>query len=264
MEDNTQRGKRTLFWLKLTFALFILVGVLALVFFGMLTGSNILEPGGEGDITDFDFATFIVLALFVIVAGNSSIVWCVSGIFWLTWLFKITKNLRTVTTTTFGPWVAVICSSLPYVGTIFHYFIFKNLAKRTEEVLASKQSTEYPSVARIVNQAKPVPMNLINGFLIMSILSGLVTVVKNESAVVVLAAVFGVVSYICYLKSFAALIQEEKVLFDACQEEMIQSKVDRVLREREIEKAVSQIREATFRTENSSDNEVVPPPPPER
>jgi len=266
MQDNTQRGKRTLFWLKLTFALFISVGVLLLVFLGLLLGSGFFDTNG-GDISDSDFwagiGIAIICALLLFVILFASVAWCISVILWLSWLFRITQNLRKVTTTAVGPWVAVILSGLPYVGTVIHYFIFKNLVKQLEDYLASRQQTSHNSVAEILGRAKPVPMNMVNGFLVASVLSVLTSFVCNDIVSGVLTIVFGIAAYIFYLKSLSSIVIEEKILFDAYNEEQIQSKVDRILREREIEKAAAEVRAAMYETEKSYyDGEVPPPPPP--
>jgi len=238
MECNKSRGVRTLLWMKVTFALTVLVGVIALAALFVATGNNVPVQQFTVDNPNIDAAMNVLAWIVVLVFGGFSLAvsWSIYQLFWLMWLYRITKNLGKVTHVAFGPWVAVICSMIPYVGLIIHYFIFKNLVKSTEEFLDSHRNSPSKTAAEILLQVHPVDRNFVNGFVIMAVLGGTIGFIRDTSISGILTVVFSLASILCYMKSFAAFIKEEQAMYEIYQDDKLRAKVDQVLWERELEK----------------------------
>lgn len=236
MESNESRGKRTLFWMRFAF---VLSALLPLILFlqGRNTSSMVNFSQDNPDLAAAtDFFAYVVILLFLLFAGFALFLsWCLYQLFWLMWIFRATKNLRKVTSTSFSPWLAVICSALPYVGLLIHYFVFKNLVKQTEAALESRRDSQSKKIAEILSKVQPVDINMVNGFAIMAVLAGTIGFIRDTSISGILTIIFFLISVICYMKSFASFIKEEQALFEIYQEEQLMAKVDQVLWERKLE-----------------------------
>lgn len=241
LQDNTQRGARAFLWFKIVIVLCIVVGVLA---FGILKVvgadfmSNESAPVAMGAVIlmlAMGFASFLLCISF-----------CVQWVCWMSWLYHAEKNLRTETSTKFSPWGAVICTALPYVGHLIDYFIIKDLIKHTDKVLGTVPDE---------NENPKSKVNYLNGYLVMAILAGVVSVVKDSPFVTGSSFIFGIVAMVLFLKVFSEILSKEKALFKQYEEKVLRQKVDQVLREREIEKAASQIQEATYEGSNAQAKE---------
>lgn len=235
MENNESRGKRALFWMRFTFALTFLSWLL--LFLIAKNGSLPVRFTQENPDVDvgavIDFFNFIVVMFF---AGfGVPLSWCLYQLFWLMWIFRATKNLRKVTSTSFSPWLAVICSAIPGLGYLIHYLVFKNLVRQTESALAARRDSQSKKIAEILSKVQSVDGNMVNGFAIMAILAGAIGFIRDTSISGFLAVAFSVASLLCYMKSFAAFIKEEQALFDIYQEEKLMAKVDQVLWQRKLE-----------------------------
>ena len=233
MENNESRGKRALFWMRFTFALTFLSWLL--LFLIAKNGSLPVQFTQEKPDVDvgaaMDFFNFIVAVFF---AGfGVTLSWCLYQLFWLMWIFRATKNLRKVTSTSFSPWLAVICSAIPGLGYLIHYLVFKNLVRQTESVLTARRDSQSKKIAEILSKVQSVDGNMVNGFAIMAILAGAIGFIRNTSISGILTMIFFLISVICYMKSFTAFIKEEQALFEIYQEEQLLAKVDQVLQERE-------------------------------
>ncbi len=226
MEENTLRGKRTLFWMKVCLVLGILTAILC--------GAMYL---GYGEIFQMENPTpdsfqggfgFLALVLFILLFGFvGSIAVSVEALFWLLWTYRAVKNLRVLTTTQFSPVVAVLLGVVPYIA-VLHFFVFRDLV--------AKQQGEL--VRRGIGFTL-VPQNLVNGWALLCLV-GIVAALTSESvAVLTFGAICGFASYIAYMKAFAIYIEGEHRLFEAYKDEEFRKKVDQVLREREIEKAAA-------------------------
>lgn len=227
MESNESRGKRALWWMKFTFVLSIFIGAMALfLIFGISwdgLGEKSQNPAG---VMLYTLTFFLAFFIFILV-------WSIAQIFWLLWMFRSVKNLRKLTNTAFSPWGAVICSCLPYVGFLIHYFVFKNLVQQIEVTLNGYWKSPSKTASEILENLQPVNMNLVNGFVIMAVLSGAVNFIRDTNFSAVLTLVFSVVSFVCYIKSLDALIKEERSLFEIYNDQLLRQKVEQVLRERE-------------------------------
>lgn len=233
MESNESRGKRTLFWMRFTFVLTTL-SLLILFLIGRNSPLMVNFSQNNPDLAAAtDFFAYIVSVFF---AGfGVSLSWCLYQLFWLMWIFRATKNLRKVTSTSFSPWLAVICSAIPGLGYLIHYLVFKNLVKQTEAALESRRDSQSKKIAEILPKVRPVDGNMVNGFAIMAVLGGTVGFIRDTSISGVLTIGFFLISVICYMKSFASFIKEEQALFEIYQEEQLMAKVDQVLFERKLE-----------------------------
>lgn len=233
MENNESRGKRALFWMRFTFALTFLSWLL--LFLIAKNGSLPVQFTQEKPDVDvgavIDFFNFIVVMFFS--SFGVILSWCLYQLFWLMWIFRATKNLRKVTSTSFSPWLAVICSAIPGLGYLIHYFVFKNLVRQTEAVLTARRDSQSKKIAEILSKVQSVDGNMVNGFAIMAILAGAIGFIRNTSISGILTLIFFLISVICYMKSFTAFIKEEQALFEIYQEEQLLAKVDQVLQERE-------------------------------
>lgn len=239
MENNESRGKRTLLWMRFAF---VLSALLPLVLFLLGRNSSSMANFSQ-DNPDLavatEFFSYVVILLFAGFALFLS--WSLYQLFWLLWMFRATKNLRKVTSTKFSPWGAVICSALPYVGLLIHYFVFKNLVQQTECALDARRDSRSGKVAEILSRVQPVDGNMVNGFAIMAVLAGAIGFIRDTSISGILTVAFILISMICYMKSFAAFIKEEQALFEIYQEEQLLAKVDQVLFEREMEKVINKV-----------------------
>lgn len=251
MESNKSRGTRTLFWMKATLALSAVMGVMVILAMHLASIDGFAMKSPAASSVDADVAMnmmFYFLGLSFL-GFLFFISWCVYQIFWLSWMFRATRNLRAVATTAFSPWGAVICSALPYAGLLIHYFIFKNLVKQTEDALNARRQSSSRTAAEILSKVQVVDKNFVNGFAIMALLAGSIGFIRETSISGILTVVFSLISVVCYMKSFAAFIKEEQALFEIYQDEQIRAKVDQVLWERKLE---SEAKNAS--TENPVEN----------
>jgi len=238
MECNKSRGMRALLWMKVTFVLTVLIGAIALAALFVATGNNVSVQQFTVDNPDIDAAMNLLAWIVALSLGGFLLAasWSIYQFFWLMWLYRVTKNLGKVTHVGIGPWGAVICSFIPYVGLIVHYFIFKNLVKATEEFLDSHRNSPSRTAAEILLQVHPVDRNFVNGFVIMAVLGGTIGFIRDTSISGILTVVFSLASILCYMKSFAAFIKEEQAMYEIYQDDNLRAKVDQVLWERELER----------------------------
>lgn len=237
MESNKSRGTRSLFWMKVNLVAVVLICILGLIVTHQLTASGYSMQQFSSESPDIGAAMNFMYYIIVMAFSGfvMLLVWSIFQFFWLLWLFRAEKNLRLVAMSKFSPWGAVICSSIPYIGFLIHYFIFKDLVKQTESALESRRQSSSKTVAEILSKVSPVDNNFVNGFAIMTVLAAAIGFIRDTSISGFLAVAFSVASLLCYMKSFAAFIKEEQALFDIYQEEKLMAKVDQVLWQRKLE-----------------------------
>lgn len=248
MQDNSVHGKRLVFWLKFTLAVVaaeVLMVALAYGLFGEFFQST--EPASLQMSGSF-FVLVLLIAMSAMVLVISVLI---SVVYWFLWLYRAVKNLRCLTTTTFSPWGAVICSIIPWVGQVLDYFILKDMRRAMEGVLQE----------RGMNFA-PIPMRFLNAWLIFTIASGILSFCGGSMTLTIVSSLFALVAYICAIKVVEMYVSQETVLLQNYQGEELRKKVDEVLREREIEKAASEVQAAMYE-KAANDASSEPPPPPQ-
>ena len=93
-----------------------------------------------------------------------------------------------------------------------------------------------------------VPLVFLNAWVILGILGNAFGAIDQTKMFLLFGAVASIASIVFFLKFLKEYVAQEGVLFKLCEEQILRQKVDQVLREREIEKAASQIQEATYET----------------
>lgn len=235
--DNTLRGKRTLFWMKAFLVLMIAIMLLGLAIWNVANGQlaqNPEAPMAMGMLLLILGVAFVGFAL--------SITTIIMAVHWICWLFRSAQNIKNLQPDAMSPWASTILCCIPFVGQIAHYFIFKGLIKRTQAELDSRNGI-----------CPAVPMNLLNIYFGLTIVSTVMGSIEQVKAVMGTGALLGVAALVLYIKILTAYIAQEECLFKLREEQVLRQKVDQVLREREIEKAASQVQEATFDVESKKD-----------
>ena len=234
MQDNYKRGARTVFWTKITLSLSVVFIVLFMFLYRMF---QTIEANPDLDAGFLTSGSMLLLFIFAGVCLLLGVSYSIQGLFWLLWMFRAEENLRKITHTTFSPWGAVLCCFLPYLGTLLHFFVFRDIIRHTESEL-SKRRTGDPST-----YAPAVPMNLVIAFFVCGILGSVISFIGENRIVFLVSFVIGFAGAVCYLKALGIYIKEEAELYGIYKDCELRNKVDEVLREREIEKAASEIRE---------------------
>ena len=242
MQDNTKRGERVLFWMKVIFILFV---AFWLQFVFMVASIYLLFGHWLALCTGMLFMAFA----FCIGAGIfiSLVVFCIS---YLSWLHRAISNLRLLTTTSFSPMGAVLLTCIPFVGYILNYFIFSDMVKSQEGYMQQRGILK-----------ERFPKRILNAWLIASLLLllivfvdpnqlGFLTVVSpavqadGNHFVEFLEKTLVVVIPILYIMSFSAYVKQERELFRIHTEELFNKHVDEVIREREIMRAAEMLRKS--------------------
>lgn len=233
MQDNFKRGSRTVFWTKVTLVLSVLFMILFMVVYGTL---HAIQTNPDIDLEVVTSRSLLLLLGFGLVSMLLALSYSIQGLFWLLWMFRAEENLRKVTRTTFSPWGAVLCCFIPYIGMLLHFFVFRDIVRHTESELAFRRSED------VSTHARSVPMNLVVAFFGCGIMSMAVSFIGETRIVFVVSYIFGLVGAVCYLKALSAFVKEEAELYELYKDHVLRKKVDEVLREREIEKAASELK----------------------
>lgn len=236
MQDNSTRGERTVFWLKAVFVVTVLFALSLIPLY--LNGIESLA--NTGDLSQVPEAGEMMLSvlqsLFALLA--LAVVFCVLSIFWAMWLYRSEENLRRFAKTSFSPWGAVFCtlffSFIPIAGSILDYLIFRELLNGYERVLSAKGVEYVPSGRRALNAV-----------LVLSLLSEILCFF-SFTACDVAGGIAGLATIVAAIRLVRDVMAYEKPLFAFDQDTVLRRKVDEVLREREIEKAAAEVREATY------------------
>lgn len=234
--DNSTRGRRTIFWMKSWVVLTILLCILSFLVV-LFLGKASQEPSNLLSIIVLflPFGIFVVGALFLF---SLFMQYC----YWIAWMYRAVTNLRIIGHTRFSPLVAVIISVLPYVGFVLHYFVIRDIVDGIDAKLGEL------GVAR-----QPVPVNCISTFAVLNLLGMMSAMFISNPSAGIIVAVLGLAALCFYISALQYCVRQEKLLLTAGQEEIIRRRVEEVLKQRETEKAASQVQEATFERD-------VPPP----
>lgn len=222
MKDNVQRGARTLFLLKFN-AVLILILVSSLLMFTWVFG--LIDLLNLESLFALDLLGLSIILLFIMGLFLLCVTLLINFVYWLLWFYRASVNVRTFSKTNFPPLIAVICSLIPTLGAIFHYVILKELAQKTELFLEDRKIDF-------------IPLNYksINAWFILMVLNAVTYFWVKLSVNDFLVAFFGIGSLAFYISFLSGFIRNEKALFSFSQDEMIKTKVEAVLRERDIEK----------------------------
>ena len=220
MQNNAPNGKRLLLSLK------IFAVLLAIITIADCMPSGNLE---KSDAVAVSFLFIFIPFFFITIA-----VACISRLFWLLWIFRAEANLRKVATTTFSPWIAVFFSFCP----IMDVFILKDIVQNTERQLDAKQP-----------DSPAAPINLKPVYIAFAFLAARIcyvffpysTPLDTTFTNVVITSIT-----ICLVRAIEPFLKKEQQLFRIYENEILDKKVDEVLRNRKIEEAARMVQEAKF------------------
>ena len=260
MQDNIKRGKHALFWMK---AVLILFAVLLLQMILNIVGAHFLLQSstsqyfrvlaylvGFAIMFNFIFTFCVCIAIFV-----STVSFAVN---YLSWLHRAVSNLRLLTNMSFSPMGAVVLTCIPFVGYFLNYLIFRDMAKSQEKCMQQNQILK-----------ERFPIKFLNAWIIASLLLlvivivapsqlGFLTVVSTmldvDWVLKILEKILVIVICVLYIKSFSAYIKQERELFLFHTETLFQKRVDEAIRERDIERAIAQLRESENKEVPKSEN----------
>lgn len=207
MQDNTKLGKRTLFWMKAAFIWALISAVLGLILVLTNDVQALMNAAPEVPVPTGAMVLIVAIAIGCLVFGIGA---AVAGIFWLFWLFRTTKNLRKVTTTKFSPWAAVICTCIPYLGYLLDFIIFRDLTKKQQCYLRSI-GVDFP----------PVNLFLVNGWFLLSVLSGVVQIFGDSTMILGLSIAFALLGFYLFIQAFKPYIMQEWMLFARYEEDRV-------------------------------------------
>ena len=221
MQDNAPNGKRLLLSLK----------IFAVVLLAIITIASCM-PAGNLETSDAAAVSFlfIFIPLFFITIAVA----CISRLFWLLWIFRAEANLRKVATTTFSPWIAVFFSFCP----IMDAFILKDIVQNTERQLDAKQPDSPASPINL----KPVYIAF--AFLAARICYAFFPYSTPLDTIFTNVVITGIT--ICLVRAIEPFLKKEQQLFRIYENEILDKKVDEVLRNRKIEEAARMVQEAKF------------------
>lgn len=230
--DNTLRGKRTLLWLKVFLILMVAIMLLVYSIWNIANGQMV-----QNSEAPMAMSMLLLIVGIAFVGFALSIVTIIMAVHWICWLFRSAQNIKKLQPDALSPWASTLLCFVPFVGQIIHYFIFRNLIKRIQAELDSRNGV-----------CPAVPMNFLNFYLGLIVVSTIMGFMEHFKMVMGTGAVLSIVALVFYIKVFAAYIAQEECLFKLHEEMILRQKVDQVLREREIEKAASQVQAATYET----------------
>lgn len=250
MENNSSRGRYTLTWMKIT----LIVGVLFAAVCGWLWMDygamlmSVIESAGAGQDSANELSQevgaqmagagflFLVQVFFLCVLGFAlGVCASIEMLFWSLWILRTVRNLRVVGQTRFSPWGALLLGWIPYVNVVMHYFVFRDIVQRQESYLSSRGI-----------KFNPVSMKCAKAWFVGLIAMTVLSFAPFSLFVTLLGAVLTAVVFVLYIKTFGQYIEAEKSVYACWQDSVVQQKVDQVLRERDLEKAVSEIQQAQF------------------
>lgn len=231
MEDLTRLGKRIIFLGKGVFLSILSITVI----FGIISGffGNPMNIGS--DVMSMDIA-LLALVLLLLLSCLALLVFCgFGGLCMLLWTFRVTKNLRMKSKTIFSPWVSVIGLIIWYINIVVQFVIFRNLTHVQEKLLREAGV-----------DVKPVPLNMLAGWFVASVAAVVLSHIGSNAACVMAGLVLSTVSIVFFLKAFEVFVVQHTALYKLEQEQILQKKVDEVLRDREIERLASEVQQAKY------------------
>ena len=222
MQDNAPNGEKLLLSLKFFAVLLAIITIADCI----ILAAALEDIDGRSAL--FMFTFFMPFFFITIVAAF------ISRLFWLLWIFRAEANLREVATTTFSPWIAVFFSFFP----IMDAFILRDIVQNTEHQLDAKQPD---STAAPINLK---PFYIACAFLAVRICYAFFpysTPLDTTFTNVIITSII-----ICLVRAIEPFLKKEQRLFQIYENEVLNKKVDEVLRNRKIEEAARMVQEAKF------------------
>lgn len=223
MKNNLSRASRCLFWLKVDFVLLLLLSIIMAIFINLFGIKESIDPD---TFMALDILGLSLFLFFICIVFSILITLIISFIYWIKWLYRAIENVNDYSKTIFSPLLSVILSIIPVIGSIFHFFILKDLVRKTELWLHNQK-------IRVVKM-KHV---LINSWFILMILN---TVVDQFFEMDVFRSVLGLTTLGLYIAILFKYVQYESKLSKASHEEEIRKQVEAVLEQREKEAQVNE------------------------
>ena len=222
MQDNAPNGEKLLLSLKFFAVLLAIITIADCI----ILAAALEDIDGRSAL--FMFTFFMPFFFITIVAAF------ISRLFWLLWIFRAEANLRKVATTTFSPWIAVFFSFCP----IMDVFILRDIVQNTERQLDAKQP-----------DSPAAPINLKPVYIAFAFLAARIcyvffpysTPLDTTFTNVVITSIT-----ICLVRAIEPFLKKEQRLFQIYENEVLNKKVDEVLRNRKIEEAARMVQEAKF------------------
>lgn len=150
LEDNSRRGARTMFFLKLWLILMVVVLVLGIAVME-IAGYMANADGNDADTARLLYYLYYLSIAIIVLMIASSVIGALMGvlfsIYWPSWLDKALTNLRCLTKTFFSPSVATVCAAIPDIGYLIGIFILWDIARRQQKLL-DVLGIQYTPVAR--------------------------------------------------------------------------------------------------------------------
>ena len=122
IKDNVLRGSRTLFWLKVNFVFVLLLTFLVVLFSWTFGFIDFMNPEKFFAV---DMLSLSMMLLFISGVFLFTFSFFIVFIYWIAWFYRASANVRTFAKTSFSPFIAVLCSLIPFFGIVFHYLILK-------------------------------------------------------------------------------------------------------------------------------------------
>lgn len=234
MQDNTKRGEHALFWMKVLFVLFILMFFVNNAFDESM---KIMQQESMALAVVYLVYTFVVAFGFLI----ASVMFLV---YYFSWLHRAIANLRVLAKLDFSPVGAIILTLIPIIGFVLHFWIFNDMAGCQEKCMEERGLLK-----------DRFPKKLLIAWFFATLAVVVIMFQRSEMMVVnVIENLFFVTSIGLYIKFFAFYIARERELFQFHTETLFQKRVDEAIRERDIKRAVAQLRENENKEVPKSEN----------
>ena len=150
LEDNSQRGARTIFFLKFWLILMVVLLVLCKVC-TEIAGYMANADGNDADTARLLYYLYCLSIANIVLIIGTMVAWfvmfCLFSSYWPSWLDHALTNLRCLTKTTFSPSVAIVCAAIPDIGYLIGIFILWDIARRQQKLL-DVLGIQYTPVAR--------------------------------------------------------------------------------------------------------------------
>ena len=128
MQDNTKRGERTLFWLKVLFVLFIV-----LFFANNAFGESMKSMRQES------VGLAVAYIVYGLVCGFGFLISSVMFlVYYFSWLHRAIANLRILTKPDFSPIGAIVLTLIPVIGFVLHFWIFNDMVVCQEKCMEER------------------------------------------------------------------------------------------------------------------------------
>lgn len=229
MQDNTKRGERALFWMKLIFVIFIL-------YFFWSSPISAIFPGANDDTLTISLLLRIFLG--AIVSLGMLFALFIFLVCFLSWLHRAVANLRVISVTDFSPMGAVLLTCIPFAGLILHFWIFHDMVERQQDCMQERGILKVQFPKKIL-----VTWILVTVICMVMMFFGFSNY-ANTYIREIIENILTVVSVGLYIKCFTFYIAQERELFHFHTETLFRKRVDEAIRERDIQRAAEMLRES--------------------